>query len=219
MNLSKIVRKNRYAPAVPEERRSRPVSKWTGLKPVAVSIHKFRNAPSPALPNRHERRMFAKLGTPIAKPDRGKLMALAERLNADTREPRQQGALKQTGIAVFRALLFRRWNHYTGQCNPSYVTIANDAGVSVRSVARAVARLRQAGLLHWLASFAAGKRSSNRYRIGSGCQNGAESTGQDSLVDGLNGSTLRALVHEVAKAIGLPEMLLATYGIAHRLAP
>ena len=211
MNLLERLRKNRFAPAVPEERRSRPV--WngfgrTGFKTLAASVK--IPAPSPALPKQPSH-MFARLGTPIERPDRGKLMAVAEEFNATT------GELKQSGLAVFRVLLFRFLNHYTGQCNPAYDTIGRVAGVSRRTVARALARLRAAGLLHWLASFAAGKRSSNRYRIGTECQKGAESPPKKlNKMDGerkLRGSAIIEAMKQSALTTKVSLSLLGRYNI------
>lgn len=61
-----------------------------------------------------------------------------------------QGRLGRMGILVLHALLFDFLNYRTGRLDPSYAALAHKACVSVRSVARAVASLRAAGVLHWV---------------------------------------------------------------------
>lgn len=86
--------------------------------------------------------------------------------------------LTPTDAIVLRTLaLFMGQN---GECFPSHLTIANAAGVSPRSVARALVRAKSLGLVTWITSR---KRQidrrwvqdSNRYRLmmpASDCQNG-----------------------------------------------
>lgn len=83
------------------------------------------------------------------------LPGLLDSVDADperqTREPgRQDGALGRNGPAVLRALLFRFLNYRTGQLDPSYEAIADQACISPRTVARGLKSLREAGLLNWL---------------------------------------------------------------------
>src|SRR4249919_4010650 len=62
-------------------------------------------------------------------------------------------ALQVTGrVSSARAhtLIFDFLNHRTGRLDPSYEAIARQAGVCVRAVATALARLRELGILHWL---------------------------------------------------------------------
>ena len=49
-----------------------------------------------------------------------------------------------------RALIFDFLNHRTGQLDPSYAAIAQKAGVCVRAVATALARLRELRILNWV---------------------------------------------------------------------
>jgi len=68
-----------------------------------------------------------------------------------TRGPgRQDGALGRNGLAVLWALLFRFLNYRTGELDPSYEAVADQACISPRSVARGLKSLRAAGSLNWL---------------------------------------------------------------------
>jgi hypothetical protein len=60
------------------------------------------------------------------------------------------GALGHTGLAVLHALIFDFLNHRTGRLDPSYAAIAAKAGVCVRTVATALQRLRELGILNWV---------------------------------------------------------------------
>jgi hypothetical protein len=63
---------------------------------------------------------------------------------------RHGGAVGPTGLAVLHALIFDFLNHRTGRLDPSYAAIARKAGVCVRTVAIALARLRELGILAWV---------------------------------------------------------------------
>ena len=68
-----------------------------------------------------------------------------------THEPgRHGGAVGPTGLAVLHALIFDFLNHRTGRLDPSYAAIAAKAGVCVRTVATALKRLRELGILNWV---------------------------------------------------------------------
>ena len=159
--------------------------------------------PSPT----HSRHEYGRDGTPIRSKDAGKLMALAYQLDADTREPGRQGHLKGSGLRVLHALIFGFWNRYTGRCDPSAPSIAKKAGVSERTVFRALARLKEAGLLWWRRRF----QNSNAYRIGRPCQTGVESPdnrfkrGGESLIAAFRGAAL---------ALNLSPQWLSTYKLA-----
>jgi hypothetical protein len=51
---------------------------------------------------------------------------------------------------VLHALIFDFLNHRTGRLDPSYAAIAAKAGVCVRTVATALQRLRELGILAWV---------------------------------------------------------------------
>jgi hypothetical protein len=75
----------------------------------------------------------------------------ARGLDRSTHEPgRHGGALGPTALAVLHALIFDFLNHRTGRLDPSYAAIAAKAGVCVRTVATALARLRELGILNWV---------------------------------------------------------------------
>jgi hypothetical protein len=68
-----------------------------------------------------------------------------------THQPgRHGGVVGPTALAVLHALIFDFLNHRTGRLDPSYAAIARKAGVCVRSVATALARLRELGILNWV---------------------------------------------------------------------
>src|SRR5271169_2546636 len=60
------------------------------------------------------------------------------------------GAVGHTALAVLHALIFDFLNHRTGRLDPSYAAIAAKAGVCVRTVASALQRLRELGILTWV---------------------------------------------------------------------
>jgi Helix-turn-helix domain len=63
---------------------------------------------------------------------------------------RHGGAVGPTALQVLHALIFDFLNHRTGRLDPSYAAIAHKAGVCVRTVATALARLRELGILNWV---------------------------------------------------------------------
>ena len=80
-----------------------------------------------------------------------KLWHRARDFDRGTHQPGQHGgALGPTGLAVLHALIFDFLNHRTGRLDPSYAAIAAKAGVCVRTVASALRRLRELGILNWV---------------------------------------------------------------------
>ena len=68
-----------------------------------------------------------------------------------THEPGHHGgAVGHTALQVLHALIFDFLNHRTGRLDPSYAAIAAKAGVCVRTVATALQRLRDLGILNWV---------------------------------------------------------------------
>ena len=51
---------------------------------------------------------------------------------------------------MLHSLIFDFLHHGTGRLDPSYTAIARKAGCCVRSVATALARLRELGILNWV---------------------------------------------------------------------
>jgi hypothetical protein len=88
---------------------------------------------------------------PMAKKVAVRLWHRARDFDRGTHEPgRHGGAVGPTGLAVLHALIFDFLNHRTGRLDPSYAAIAAKAGVCVRTVATALARLRELGILKWV---------------------------------------------------------------------
>ena len=88
---------------------------------------------------------------PLAKKAAVKLWHRARDLDRGTHEPgRHGGAVGPTGLAVLHALIFDFLNHRSGRLDPSYAAIAAKAGVCVRTVATALKRLRELGILAWV---------------------------------------------------------------------
>lgn len=89
--------------------------------------------------------------SPVPKKAVVALWHLARDFERQTRAAnRQDGAIGRNGLAVLQALIFDFLNFRTGRLDPSYAGIARAACLSVRSVARGLAKLRAAGVLHWL---------------------------------------------------------------------
>ena len=98
---------------------------------------------------------------PLAKKAAVRLWHRARDLDRSTHElGRHGGAVGPTGLAVLHALIFDFLNHRTGRLDPSYAAIAAKAGVCQRTVATALARLRELGILNWV------RRCAERWRDG-----------------------------------------------------
>jgi hypothetical protein len=88
---------------------------------------------------------------PLAKKAAVRLWHRARDFDRGTHERgRHGGAVGHIGLAVLHALIFDFLNHRTGRLDPSYAAIAHKAGVCVRTVATALARLRELGILNWV---------------------------------------------------------------------
>ena len=88
---------------------------------------------------------------PLAKKAAVRLWHRARDFDRSTRQPgRHGGALGHTGLQVLHALVFDFLNFATGRLDPSYAAIARKANVCERTVATALARLRELGILHWV---------------------------------------------------------------------
>jgi hypothetical protein len=88
---------------------------------------------------------------PMTRKTAARLLDQLHDFEGQTRQPnRQDGAISRNGLAIARVLLFRFLNWRTGQLDPSYDAIARAAHISVRSVARGLQALKQAGVLNWL---------------------------------------------------------------------
>jgi hypothetical protein len=88
---------------------------------------------------------------PMPKREAVKLWHEARRFERQTRQPNHQdGALGRNGLAIVHALLFDFINYKTGALYPSWEALAEAANISARSVGRGLAKLKEAGVLHWL---------------------------------------------------------------------
>ena len=88
---------------------------------------------------------------PLAKKAAVRLWHRARDFDRGTHEPgKHGGAVGPTALQVLHALIFDFLNHRTGRLDPSYEAIARKAGVCVRAVATALARLRELGILNWV---------------------------------------------------------------------
>ena len=88
---------------------------------------------------------------PMAKKAAVRLWHRARDFDRGTHQPgRHGGTVGPTALAVLHALIFDFLNHRTGRLDPSYAAIAAKAGVCVRTVATALARLRELGILNWV---------------------------------------------------------------------
>jgi hypothetical protein len=87
----------------------------------------------------------------MAKKAAVRLWHRARDFDRGTHQPgRHGGAVGPTGLAVLHALIFDFLNHRTGRLDPSYAAIARKAGVCARTVATALKRLRELGILNWV---------------------------------------------------------------------
>ena len=88
---------------------------------------------------------------PMAKKAAIKLWHRARDLDRGTHQPGHHGgAVGPSALQVLHALIFDFLNHRTGRLDPSYAAIAAKAGVCVRTVATALRRLRELGILNWV---------------------------------------------------------------------
>ena len=96
---------------------------------------------------------------PMAKKAAVRLWHRARGFDRATHDPgRHGGAVGHAALQVLHALVFDFLNHRTGRLDPSYAAIARKAGVCVRTVASALQRLRELGILDWVRRCAANRR-------------------------------------------------------------
>jgi len=88
---------------------------------------------------------------PMSRKRRVELWNRARDLDRQTRaKGHHGGAIGHAGLLVLHALLFDFLDCDTGRLDPSYAAIARKANVSERTVARAIQRLRELGILNWV---------------------------------------------------------------------
>jgi hypothetical protein len=66
------------------------------------------------------------------------------------RKDRHGGAVGHAALQVLHALIFDFLNYASGRLDPSYAAIARKANVCERTVANALKRLRELGILNWV---------------------------------------------------------------------
>ena len=87
----------------------------------------------------------------MKRKEAAKLWHKARAFERQTRQPgKQDGAIGRNGISILQALLFDFLNYASGALYPSYAEIAKKANIGLSSVWRGLAKLKDAGVLHWL---------------------------------------------------------------------
>jgi hypothetical protein len=88
---------------------------------------------------------------PLTKREAVRRYQQARRFERQTRQPgKQDGALGRNGLAIVHAFLFDFLNFRSGRLDPGYKAIARAANISMRSVARGLAKLKACGVISWL---------------------------------------------------------------------
>jgi hypothetical protein len=132
-------------PTLPGFAGAKTFAAWPVWRDSTSSTVKFQ-----ALPKRQAVRLYHK----------------ARRFERATRQVgRQDGALGRNGLLVLHALLFDFLNYASGRLDPSYAKIADKACISARSVARGLARLKAAGVVHWLRRCSESRDELGRFRL------------------------------------------------------
>jgi hypothetical protein len=101
---------------------------------------------------------------PLTKREAVRLYHRARAFERQTRQPgKQDGAIGRNGLAVLHSLIFDYLNFRTGRLDPGYRAIARAAAISIRSVARGLRRLREAGVISWLRRCNSGVDGAGRF--------------------------------------------------------
>jgi hypothetical protein len=88
---------------------------------------------------------------PMPKKAAVRLWHRARDYDRSTHQPgRHGGSVGHAALQVLHSLIFDFLNHRTGRLDPSYAAITRKAGVCVRTVAAALKRLRELGILNWV---------------------------------------------------------------------
>ena len=111
----------------------------------------FLIATSPNSSRRRREKVFGPAtGLPLDREAKMRIMTRARALLRATEAGRHYGPLTAKTVAVLEALLWGFHNSKSGQCMPSYETIAERAGCARSTVALAVKALEAVGLLTWV---------------------------------------------------------------------
>ena len=102
--------------------------------------------------------------TPLSKKAAVKLWHRARAFDRQTRRAGHHGGVVgPTALAVLHSLIFDFMNWRSGQLDPSYAAIARASNLCVRSVATAIKRLRDLGILNWTRRCAETRTETGRF--------------------------------------------------------
>ena len=87
---------------------------------------------------------------PLDREAKVRIMSLARALKRRTEKHRHYGVLTGKFVDVLHAMLWLIHDGRSGQCNPSYETIADKAGCAMSTVCEAIKALELAGILSWV---------------------------------------------------------------------
>jgi Helix-turn-helix domain len=87
---------------------------------------------------------------PLEREAKVRIMHLARALTHKTEPGKHYGVLTGKFVDVLHAMLWLIHDGRSGQCNPSYETIAGKAGCAMSTVCEAIKALELAGLLSWV---------------------------------------------------------------------
>ena len=102
--------------------------------------------------------------TPLPKKAATKLWHRARDFDRQTRRAGHHGGVVgPTTLAVLHSLIFDFLNYANGRLDPSYAAIARAANVCERTVANALKRLKELGILDWTRRCAETRTETGRY--------------------------------------------------------
>lgn len=87
---------------------------------------------------------------PLDREAKVRITRLAEALSYRTEKGKHYGVLTGKFIRVLRAMLWLIHDGRSGQCNPSYETIADKANCARSTVYEAIRALEACGILNWV---------------------------------------------------------------------
>jgi hypothetical protein len=87
---------------------------------------------------------------PLEREAKVRIMHLARALKHKTERGKHYGILTGKFVDVLHAMLWLIHDGRSGQCNPSYATIADKASCAMSTVCEAIKALELAGILSWV---------------------------------------------------------------------
>lgn len=101
---------------------------------------------------------------PLPKKAATRLWHRARDFDRQTRrDGHHGGAVGHSALQVLHALIFDFLNYSSGRLDPSYAAIARKANVCQRTVANALKRLRELGILNWVRRCTESRREDGRF--------------------------------------------------------